>query len=87
MSFNFNKPATQAVFFCLLLVSCNGDAELESSEISFESTDISIIESSPPISEIITENAQAIKSVSATLEGLDGSIQKNTEAIESFLQI
>ena len=84
MSFNFNKPATQAVFFCLLLVSCNGDAELESSENSFESTDISIIESSPPISEIITENAQAIKGVSATLEGLDGSIQKNTQAIEKL---
>ena len=84
MSFNFNKPATQAVFLCLLLVSCNGDAELESSENSFESTDISIIESSPPISEIITENAQAIKGVSATLEGLDGSIQKNTQAIEKL---
>ena len=84
MSFNFNKPATQAVFFCFFLVSCNGDAELESSENSFESTDISIIESSPPISEIITENAQAIKGVSATLEGLDGSIQKNTQAIEKL---
>ncbi|MDB4055946.1 cadherin repeat domain-containing protein [Gammaproteobacteria bacterium] len=84
MSFNFNKPATQAFFFCLLLVSCNGDAELESSENSFESTDISIIESSPPISEIITENAQAIKGVSATLEGLDGSIQKNTQAIKKL---
>ena len=84
MSFNFNKPATQAVFLCLLLVSCNGDAELESSENSIGSTDISIIESSPPISEIITENAQAIKGVSATLEGLDGSIQKNTQAIEKL---
>ena len=84
MSFNFNKPATQAVFFCLFLVSCNGDAELESAENSIESTDISIIESSPPISEIITENAQAIKGVSATLEGLDGSIQKNTQAIEKL---
>ena len=84
MSFNFNKPATQAVFFCFFLVSCNGDAELESAENSIESTDISIIESSPPISEIITENAQAIKGVSATLEGLDGSIQKNTQAIEKL---
>ena len=84
MSFNFNKTATQAVFLCLLLVSCNGDAELESSENSIGSTDISIIESSPPISEIITENAQAIKGVSATLEGLDGSIQKNTQAIEKL---
>ena len=84
MSFNFNKPATQAVFFCLFLISCNGDAELESPENSIESTDISIIESSPPISEIITENAQAIKGVSATLEGLDGSIQKNTQAIEKL---
>ena len=84
MSFNFNKPATQAVFFCFFLLSCNGDAELESAENSIESTDISIIESSPPISEIITENAQAIKGVSATLEGLDGSIQKNTQAIEKL---
>ena len=84
MSFNFNKSATKAVFFCLFLVSCNGDAELESAENSIESTDISIIESSPPISEIITENAQAIKGVSATLEGLDGSIQKNTQAIEKL---
>ena len=84
MSFNFNKPATQAVFFCFFLVSCNGDSELESAENSIESTDISIIESSPPISEIITENAQAIKGVSATLEGLDGSIQKNTQAIEKL---
>ena len=84
MSFNFNKTATQAVFFCLFLISCNGDAELESAENSIESTDISIIESSPPISEIITENAQAIKGVSATLEGLDGSIQKNTQAIEKL---
>jgi hypothetical protein len=84
MSFNFNKSATQAVFFCLFLVSCNGDAELESAENSIESPDISIIESSPPISEIITENAQAIKGVSASLEGLDGSIQKNTQAIEKL---
>ncbi len=84
MSFNFNKPATQAVFFCFFLVSCNGDAELESAENSIESTDISIIESSPPLSEIITENARAIKGVSATLEGLDGSIQKNTQAIEKL---
>jgi len=84
MSLNFNKFAIQAVFFCLFLVSCNGDAELESAENSIESTDISIIESSPPISEIITENAQAIKGVSATLEGLDGSIQKNTQAIEKL---
>ena len=84
MSFNFNKPATQAVFFCFFLLSCNGDAELESAENSIESTDISIIESSPPISEIITENARAIKGVSATLEGLDGSIQKNTQAIEKL---
>ena len=84
MSFNFNKSATQAVFFCLFLVSCNGDAELESAENSIESPDISIIESSPPISEIITENAQAIKGVSATLEDLDGSIQKNTQAIEKL---
>jgi hypothetical protein len=84
MSLNFNKSAIQAVFFCLFLVSCNGDAELESAENSIESTDISIIESSPPISEIITENAQAIKGVSATLEGLDGSIQKNTQAIEKL---
>jgi len=84
MSLNFNKSAIQAVFFCLFLVSCNGDAELESAENSIESTDILIIESSPPISEIITENAQAIKGVSATLEGLDGSIQKNTQAIEKL---
>ena len=84
MSFNFNKSVTQAVFFCLFLVSCNSDAELESSEDSIESTDISITESSPPISEIITENAQAIQGVSATLEGLDGSIQKNTQAIEKL---
>ena len=84
MSFNFNKSATQAVFFCLFLVSCNGDAELESAENSIESPDISIIESPPPISEIITENAQAIKGVSATLEDLDGSIQKNTQAIEKL---
>jgi hypothetical protein len=84
MSLNFNKSLIQAVFFCLFLVSCNGDAELESAENSIESTDISIIESSPPISEIITENAQAIKGVSATLEGLDGSIQKNTQAIEKL---
>ena len=84
MSFNFNKSATQAFFCCLFLVSCNSDAELESDKDSIESTDISIIESSPPISEIITENAQAIKGVSATLEGLDGSIQKNTQAIEKL---
>ena len=84
MSLNFNKSAIQAVFFCLFLVSCNGDAELESAENSIESPDISIIESSPPISEIITENAQAIKGVSASLEGLDGSIQKNTQAIEKL---
>jgi hypothetical protein len=84
MSFNFNKSATQAVFFCLFLVSCNGDAELESAENSIESPDISIIETPPPISEIITENAQAIKGVSATLEDLDGSIQKNTQAIEKL---
>ena len=84
MSFNYKKSSTQAIFFCLFLVSCNGDAELESSKDSIEPTDISIIESSPPISEIITENAQAIKGVSASLEGLDGSIQKNTQAIEKL---
>ena len=84
MSFNFNKSVTQAVFFCLLLVSCNSDSESETSEGSIESSDIIITESSPPISEIITENAQAIQGVSATLEGLDGSIQKNTQAIEKL---
>jgi VCBS repeat-containing protein len=84
MSFNYKKSSTQAIFFCLFLVSCNGDAELESSKDSIEPKDISIIESSPPISEIITENAQAIKGVSASLEGLDGSIQKNTQAIEKL---
>ena len=84
MSFNFNKSATQAVFFCLFLISCNSDAELDSAEDSIESTDIVIIEPSPPISEIITENAQAIKEVSSSLDDLDGSIQKNTQAIEKL---
>ena len=84
MRFNYKKSSTQAIFFSLFLASCNGDAELESSKDFIEPMDISIIESSPPISEIITENAQAIKGVSATLVGLDGSIQKNTQAIEKL---
>ena len=84
MSFNFMKPASQTFFLLIFLASCNSDTEIETVDVSLESPDAQATLSTPPMSEIITDNAQAIQEVSSSLDDLDGSIQKNTQAIEKL---
>ena len=78
------KPASQTLFLLMFLASCNSDTEIETVDVSLESLDAQATLSAPPMSEIITENAQAIQEVSSSLDDLDGSIQKNTQAIEKL---
>ena len=78
------KPASQTLFLLMFLASCNSDTEIETVDVSLESPDAQVTLSTPPMSEIITENVQAIQEVSSSLDYLDGSIQKNTQAIEKL---
>ena len=78
------KPASQTFFLLIFLASCNSDTEIETVDVSLESPDAQATLSTPPMSEIITDNAQAIQEVSSSLDDLDGSIQKNTQAIEKL---
>ena len=84
MRLNFIKPLSQTFFLLMFLASCDSDTEIETVEGSLESPDAQATLAAPPMSEIITENAQAIKEVSSSLDDLDGSIQKNTQAIEKL---